>query len=132
VRERRTIDAELEHFRGHAVVLMIRVRVVDERQVVCARAVAVGISHGPLHVEQPRPAGRPHDASAMLHPGDLIARFDGATVDGRVVPYDQRWQHRNMVLFVLSAELGAASSPYLRALEDRLSELKPDAHMGKS
>jgi hypothetical protein len=61
----------------------------------------------------------------MLHSGDLITRFDGATIDGREVPYDQLWQHRNVVLFVLSADLGAAASPYLRALDGRLSALKP-------
>ena len=38
--------------------------------------------------------------SAMLQPGDLIPHFDDATVDGREVPYDRLWQHRNVVLFV--------------------------------
>jgi hypothetical protein len=64
--------------------------------------------------------------SAMLQPGDLITHFNGATVDGREVPYDRFWQHRNVVLFVLPAELSAPASPYLRALQGRLSELKPE------
>jgi hypothetical protein len=61
----------------------------------------------------------------MLRPGDLIPRFDGATVDGREVPYEQLWQHRNVVLFVLSESVSAAARPYLGAMERRLSELKP-------
>lgn len=61
----------------------------------------------------------------MLRRGDLITHFDGTDVDGRGVPYDQLCQHRNVVLFVLSKYLAAAASTYLRALEVRLSELKP-------
>ena len=33
---------------------------------------------------------------------------------------------RNVVLFVVTADLSAAASPYLTPLESRLSELKPD------
>jgi hypothetical protein len=61
----------------------------------------------------------------MLHAGDLITHFESTTLDGRGVPYDQLWQHRNVVLFVLSSDLIAAASPYLSALEGRLAELKP-------
>ena len=60
-----------------------------------------------------------------MGPGDLIPRFDGAAVDGRDVPYEELWQHRNIVLFVLAGDLAARASAYLRALDFRLSELKP-------
>ena len=55
MRERLPVLPKLEHFGGHAVVLVIRVRVVHERQVLCAGTVPVGISHRGLHVEQPGP-----------------------------------------------------------------------------
>src|SRR5919197_223068 len=61
----------------------------------------------------------------VLHPGDLIPRVDGVTVDGRKVPYEQLWQRRNLVLFVLSADLRANASAYLIALHARLCDLKP-------
>jgi hypothetical protein len=68
---------------------------------------------------------RPLDTGTVLHPGDLIPRFEGATVDGREVRYEQLWQHRNVVLFVLSADLRVSASSYIRALEAGLAELKP-------
>jgi hypothetical protein len=67
-----------------------------------------------------REAGR-----GLLQPGDLLTRFEGATVDGRELRYEQLWQHRNVMLFLVSAELARGASSRLAALEGRLSELKP-------
>jgi hypothetical protein len=68
--------------------------------------------------------GRDPDAPAdtvttrgLLDPGDLLSHFDGETIDGRDVPYQQLRQHRNLVLFVLSRELRTSGSSYLVALE---------------
>jgi hypothetical protein len=61
----------------------------------------------------------------MLNTGDLLPRFDAAAVDGRAVPYEQLWQHRNIVLFAIPAELAGAASSYLRALDSRLAALRP-------
>jgi hypothetical protein len=68
--------------------------------------------------------GRDPDAPAdtvttrgLLDPGDLLSHFDGETIDGRDVPYQQLRQHRNLVLFVLSRELRTPGSSYLVALE---------------
>ena len=53
MRERLTTAPEREHFGGHAIVLMVGVRMADEAHVPCPGAVAVAISHRGLHVEQP-------------------------------------------------------------------------------
>jgi hypothetical protein len=62
----------------------------------------------------------------LLHRGNLLPRFDGTTVQGRRLEHEQLWQHRNVVLFVLTANLHDAARAYLGALDMRLSELKPD------
>jgi hypothetical protein len=67
------------------------------------------------------------DGGPLLRPGDLIPRFDAATVDGREVPYEQVWQHRNVVLFVVSADVNAAASPYLSALKEKPSKQRGGA-----
>jgi hypothetical protein len=60
-----------------------------------------------------------------MNPGDLLPHFEGATINGRETPYKELWQHRNLVLLVLPAEAVTRGMPYLRALENRLAELKP-------
>ena len=64
--------------------------------------------------------------STVMHPGELIAHFDGLTVDGRQLHYSQLWQHRNLVLFVLPPSLHDSARLYLRAVAARLSKLQPD------
>jgi len=61
-----------------------------------------------------------------LRPGDLISHFEGATIDGHRVRYEQLWQRRNLVLFVLSTAVRAEAQSYLTALEERVSTLQPD------
>lgn len=65
------------------------------------------------------------NSGERLRPGDLVSHFEGVTLEGRDVPHEELWQHRNVVLFVVPTELGTAASSYLTALEGRLSELKP-------
>jgi hypothetical protein len=62
----------------------------------------------------------------LLRAGDLIPHFDGMTIDGRRVRYQELWQHRNLVLFVLSKAVRAQANAYLTMLEGRISRLRPD------
>lgn len=66
------------------------------------------------------------DEFGLLRPGDLLSPFlHGGTLDGRELPYEQLWQKRNVVWFVLPARAVATASPYLRDVNDRLSALTP-------
>lgn len=61
-----------------------------------------------------------------LRPGELIPHFEGLTSDGRRLEYEQLWQRRNLVLFVLPPNSHDVARRYLGALEGRLAELRPD------
>jgi hypothetical protein len=63
---------------------------------------------------------------AALSPGDLIPTFEGETVDGHRLRYEEVWQRRNLVLFVLSATARAEASSYIADVQARLSPLRPD------
>jgi hypothetical protein len=63
---------------------------------------------------------------AVLGPGDLIPSFEGQAVDGRRLRYEELWQRRNLVLFVLSAAARAEALSDLAAVEAGLSKLQPD------
>jgi hypothetical protein len=76
-------------------------------------------------VKSREPTGETIDKRERLRPGNLVSNFDGVTHDGREVPYEELWQRRNFVLFVVPAELGATASSYFSALERRLADLKP-------
>jgi hypothetical protein len=59
-------------------------------------------------------------------PGDLISPFDGEAIDGHRLPYEEVWQRRNVVLFVLSPSARAEASAYLSDVDARLSQLRPN------
>jgi hypothetical protein len=61
-----------------------------------------------------------------VRPGALIAHFEGTTIHGGRCRYDELWQHRNLVLVLAAPPLVQRAQQYLRSLEARLSELRPD------
>jgi hypothetical protein len=71
-------------------------------------------------------ANQTEQKRAALSPGDLITTFEGETFDGHPLRYEDVWQSRNLVLFVLPATARAEASSYLAAVEARLAKLRPD------
>jgi hypothetical protein len=71
-------------------------------------------------------ADRTEEQRTGLSPGDLIPFFEGETIDGRRLRYEEVWQRRNVILFVLSATARAEASVYLSGVQARVSELRPD------
>jgi hypothetical protein len=66
------------------------------------------------------------DEHALLQAGDLLSPFvHGTTLHGRAIPYEQLWQHRNVVLFVLADHTAEGVREYISAVNDQLSELEP-------
>jgi hypothetical protein len=66
------------------------------------------------------------DEHALLHAGDLLSPFvQGSTIDGRDLHYEQLWQHRNVVLFVLADHTAKGVRECISTVNDQLSKLEP-------
>ena len=74
-------------------------------------------------------AAGPEGTGARFESGDLLKPFPSRTIGGAEVRYEQLWQHRNIVLFVVPAPLPPAATAYLDVLDSRLTALAPDTSL---
>ena len=53
-----------------------------------------------------------------------VPQFDVTALDGRHVRYDEIWQHRNLILVVVTPQEREAATRYASQLEGRLNEIE--------